>query len=167
MGAFAGMREAKMYEKGVFLSPITLDNGPGNPVSYRDAHFELEIEKCILKDCRGIGLCFIVELRVLASDHKLHTVGDKRTWLQKMTDKDVAFGALKQFAAAATGTSPSDKEGIKKLEPEVEGLMDAACGEQNILKGSRVKCTVVNKKTKAKNQDFSVHNWEPLAPEGK
>lgn len=149
MGAFAGMRDAKMYETG---TPLT------------QGVYTLEITKCILKNTRKSGLAFIAELTVLESNNPAHPVGSKRSWFQKMADLDVAHGSLKIFAAAVLGFDPmTQKEEIKaKLDPEIEAIMDAACDEgQQVFRGKRVAVECVPTTTKEKKLPFTRHNWAP------
>lgn len=175
MGAFSGLREAKMFERGTPLTAkkvgpnpaYTKDKPEGDsnePCLWAESTFDLEIEKCLLKKTRKSGMGFIVEMRVTGTspDPVAHPVGAKRSWFQKMEDADVAFGAIKQFAAAVSGVNPNDKEAVKRdVEPHVEDLMDKACDEGvNALKGSKVRCTVLHKRTQ-KNFEFSQHNFEP------
>ena len=150
MGAFAGMRDAKMYETG---TPLTV------------GVFAVEINKCILKNTRKSGLAFIAEMTVIeTSDPAKHPAGSKRSWFQKMADLDVAHGSLKTFAAAILGFDPrSQKEEVKaKLDPEIEAIMDAACDEHQVFAGKKVRVECTLTKTKEKKIDFTRHDWSPF-----
>lgn len=177
MGAFSGLRDAKMFERGTPLSARKLGANPAHdknqpesdknePFLWAPQTFVLEIEKCLLKKTRKSGMGFIVEMRVLepSPDPIAHPVGSKRSWFQKMEDADVAFGAIKQFAAAASGVNPNDKEAVKtQIEPYVEDTMEQACDEgKNALKGAKLKAEVAHKRTQ-KNFEFSQHIFEPFA----
>ena len=146
MGIFDGLKDAKTYEKGSYLSA---------------GAYTLQIEKTIVKDTRKSGTGFIVEFKVIKSTCKDHPVDTKATWFQGMKDKDVAFGAIKGFMLAVSGLDETrDKETIKNdFDPNIESLMDDAI-TKNALKGSVVDVQVVLKKTQ-KGLDFSVHNWLP------
>lgn len=145
---FAGMRDAKMYDKGVPLTPGT---------------YALEVTKCLYKNTRK-GPAFIVEFNVLATTNDAeHPKASKRSWFQKMTDLDVAHGSLKQFAAAIYGFDPgTQKDQIEReLSPKVEKLMLDACDESlNIFKGKKVLVECVMTKTKD-GGPFTRHIWTP------
>ncbi len=153
MSAFAGMRNAKMYETG---TPLTTGK------------YRLEITRCLLKKTRSKGLAFIAEFTVKASsDTTKHPIGAKRSWYQSMQDLDVAHGSLKIFAAAVLGFDPmTQKEEIAaKVDPEIESVMDAVCDEGpngNVFKGRFVDVECVMTKTKKENKDFTRHNWTPV-----
>ena len=147
MGAFAGLRDAKTYEQGSYLS---------------EGRYTLKICKSLVKDTRKSGSAFIVEAEILASTNPACPVGSKGTWFQGLKDKDVAFGAIKQFLYAVVGLDPSndaDKKTIKdEIDPNIEDLMDEAV-TTNSLAGETVNVEVKNKLTKA-GKNFSQHNWQ-------
>lgn len=157
---FKGLRNAAVFERGVYLSP---------------GQYELQIDKCLIKDTRKSGIGFIVEATVTkTSDEKNHPVGSKCTWFQGMRDKDVAFGSLKLFLYAALGlVYGRDKEKIaEKVDPNIESILYKACEKsdlvpegENALKGTKVAVRTYMKKTVAKGLDFTNHEWSPIAAE--
>lgn len=148
---FKGLKNASIFERGVFLQPGVYD---------------LEIDKVITKRTRKSGDGLIVEFKVLTTtDEKNHPAKSKATWFQKMTDVDVAFGAIKLFLYAVLGYNYSDPEDKAKIaaevDPVIEGLMGEAVGDDQPLRGRRVRVRTYMKKTALKQADFTVHDWQP------
>ena len=148
MGVFDGLRNAKVFERGVFIS--------------KAGSFKVRVDKILTKDTRKSGNCFIVEQTVLETSCADYPVGSKVTWLQKLTDKDVAFSALKPFFYACLGLRyPEDKVKIEAtVDPVLEQLADDA--EKNgTLNGKVLNLQTSMIVTKEKKQNFTVHNWTP------
>lgn len=145
--AFSGLSSAKTFERGQYLDP---------------GDYTLEIEKCFVKSTRSKGDAFIVEFKVLASTNEKHPVGASRNWYQGMRDKDIAFGAIKEFLAAVFKVDLKNEAQRKQLEAEIEKTAQAAVTE-NALKGVKVAVSCFVKKTKEKGEDFTVHSWKPAA----
>lgn len=161
MGAFSGMRTAKVFEKGI---PLLRNQKEGFQAS-----FLLEITKCeVIKRARGKGEAFIATFKVLEStctDPAAGSpVGSTRTWFQSLQDADIAFGALLSFCAAVSGVDPSDKEKVDaEVRPECEDVMEAAADKkQQIFAGKRVRVDCVMIKTQ-EDKDFTRHNWAVAA----
>ena len=152
MGLFkgSGLKDAKMFERGAYL-------GVGK--------FQLEITKVLTKDTRKSGNGFIVEFTVVqTSDEKNHPVGSKATWFQSLLDKDVAWGAIKEWAYAVMGfknTKEDTDRAKKELDPVIEDLCDEAI-DKGALNGKRVNVETHMKKT-GKDKDFTVHTWSPAS----
>lgn len=150
MGIFEGLRNAPVFERGAFL-------GVGV--------YDLTIERCLVKATRKSGDAFIVEFNITKSEGPgANPVGSKASWFQKLADKNIAFGAIKEFLYAALGYDyAKDKEKIAaEVDPKIEELMsEAVAPEKNALKGVRVRCQVNMKKTQ-KGADFSMHTWSPM-----
>jgi hypothetical protein len=146
MGQFSDVGSAEIYQKGAFFKP---------------GSYTVEIKKCLVKDARK-GKMFIVECKILASNNAEEKPGDSRTWLQKMTNPDVARPALKAFALAAVGVDPQDAAKVKAVPSnEVEDVLDAACdATKQALKGRTLKLEVAMVKTKD-GRDFSLHTFSP------
>lgn len=144
--AFAGLQSAQVFEKGVFLETGV---------------YSLQIDKVILKDTRKSGSALIAEAIILESNNPKYPVGSKASWFQSLRDKDVAFGAIKQFIYSVLGKElPRDKEEITtKIDPNIEALIVRAV-EENCLRGAKVRVQVTNKKTQ-KGLDFSAHLFYP------
>lgn len=149
---FSGLRNASVFERGVFLQPGT---------------YQLLINKCIVKETRKSGDGYIVEMTVQKSSNPAHPEGSKASWFQALRDKDVAFGALKEFIYATLGYRwPDDKETIlAKVDPVIEELIDSSLpteqGGENSFAGKSVCVQTFLKKTAGKGLDFTVHRWSP------
>lgn len=147
---FKGMKDAQVFERGNWMQP--------------DCLYDLEIKRTFIKDTLKIGPCFIVEFLVLKSTCDKHPPGSKVTWLQKLTNKNVAFGALKLFTYPVLDAEyPKDKKFItEEIDPQLEEFLTEAC-ETNNWAGRKVRCQTVGTKTKEKNEDFTQHNWSILS----
>lgn len=153
---FKGLRDAKVFERGVFLS---------------EGGYRLRVLKCLLKHTRKSGDAYIVEFEVVKSSNEKHPVGSKATWFQKMTDPDVAFGALKLFMYAMLGFEyPKDKDLlVAEIDPKLEELMAETCveidgrkvREHGTLDGKLIDVTVALKDTTA-GKKFSNHVWQTV-----
>jgi hypothetical protein len=148
-GAFSGMKNAKTYDTGKYLSP---------------GLYVVEVTKCLVKDTRASGTSFIAELKIVESNNDDHAVGSSATWFQKMVDKDIAYPAIMEFIMAVMGIDKSDKEREKQFRDEVEELMDSAVGDENVLAGMHVALETFYKTTKGKGLQFTVHKWTPHVP---
>lgn len=168
MGLFDGINEAELFERGRYLPP-----------GFRGV---LEVKRTIAKETVRSGIGFIVEFEVVRVDrpgqgyndgdaannvprHELAPVvrGEKRTWFQKMTDLNVAFPAIKAWAAAIAGYEMHEKEAIDaEVAPELEGAMNRATENpsDNDFVGCLVKLETEATKT-GKGLDFTHHNWAP------
>ncbi len=146
MGLWDGLSKAEVFENGVYL-------GPGI--------FDCEIVRCLVKDSQKSGMGFIAELEILQSSNPEHPAGVKRTWWQGMKNKNVAFGAIKDFMLQIF-CLPNVKERETDFDPYLEAFMDRATGAENVLSGMfvHVECTMI--KTREKQLDFTKHDWSPF-----
>jgi hypothetical protein len=157
MGMFDGLGETELYERGVYLTPGGV--------------YELEVKKVLLKETRKSGLGFIVEFTVLSAEgagEAQHAPGSRATWFQKMTDKDVAFPALKQFLVGLLGINMNNPEEKEEFNSKVEEILEAAVTwepedpedetEEHPWAGFKVCCETFSKVTK-KGADFTSHIW--------
>lgn len=154
---FDGIEDADIFERGKYLNP--------------GFEYGLEVQKILVKDTRKSGKAFIVEFKVLESNDPDTKVGVKRTWFQKMIDKDIAFPAIKEFMAALLGYAPQDKERWDRFNKLISPTLKAAIKEyENIedspLFGTTVWVETSSKLTKEKQQDFTVHDWKTWSPDG-
>lgn len=136
---------------------------PGTAGAYASpGEYQIEVTKCLSKDTQNHGWCFIVEGIYLTTNNEDHRAGDRFTWLQKLQNKQIGFSAMKGFFYAALGASleARDKEKRDKIDAQLDAMADAACGEQNLLKGRKANLEVIQKPTKAGGV-FSRHNWSP------
>jgi hypothetical protein len=150
MGLFDGIGEAELFERGKFL--------PG------DFFGVLEVARTIAKETVKSGVGFIVEFRVIETNmpDKVQ-IGSKVTWFQKMTDKTVAFPAIKAWAAACSGYQSHETEKIDaEVSPELTRVITHATENpgDNDFTGCRVRVQTEQVKTK-KNLDFTRHDWSP------
>ncbi len=121
----------------------------------------LRIEKTHIFPARK-GDMYIVEGVIVEGGNAEHPVGARRSWLQGLKDKDIAFRAVKAFCIAALGLSMKRSEDDKKIaqfEEECETVLEASAVE-NIFKGHTVRLETTNKPTRA-GQDFTLHVWSP------
>lgn len=149
MGIFQGIEKAEITERGKYIAPGFVGT--------------LKVTKTLAKESLKSGLAFIVEFNVLASNLEEHPIGSSVTWFQKMTDRTIAFPAIKAFVAAVAGFHPGDKAGIDaEIGQNMSALLDDATENEtnNALVGQTVKCGTFLTKTK-KGFDFTAHKWAP------
>ena len=158
MGLWDGIENAEIFERGNYLPP-----------GFRGV---VEVKRTLAKETRKSGLAFIVELRVVEvdspgdEDHELSPVreGEKRTWFQKMTNKDVAFPAVAAWAAACAGYDPTDKNAVKEaVMPHLRATMKHATDnpEDNDFVGVKLRLSCVATITKEKQADFTRYDFSP------
>jgi hypothetical protein len=149
-GLFAGLKDAPIFTQGNYL-----DVGI----------YDVRIIRCLVKQTQRSGIGFIAELEILTSTNPKHSPGTTASWFQGLTkNQATAFGAIKEFVVALYGLDPkADGERIKaEVEPNIEAIMNAAVGVQNILAGRCVHLETFTKKTREKGLDFTVHRWTPF-----
>lgn len=157
MGLFDGIGDAELYERGQWFPP-----------GFRGT---LAVKRTLAKESVKSGIGFLVEFEVVevrnagtdGHENSPVVVGEKRTWWQGMSDKTVAFPAIKEFAAAVAGYPLSDKAGIEAdVAPYLSDTLNQATAEpaDNDFVGMWVELQTSHKLTKKKN-DFTVHMWAP------
>jgi len=153
MGLFDGIEDAEIFERGKFLPPAFVG--------------VLEVKRTIAKESIKSGVGFIVEFEVIESNVPDKVpVGSKATWWQGMTDRTVAFPAIKEFVAVLSGFERHQKQEIEaEVSPVIRGVLDHATEhpDDNDLIGCRIVCETVNKRTK-NDRDFTLHLWSPYKP---
>lgn len=148
---FSGIDRADTFERGKYFPP--------------DGTFYLRLQKTLVKGTRKSGSAFIAEFEVLGSTLEEDCpAGSKRSWFQKLVDKDVAFPALKEFMAALLGYTKSDKDEWKAFEAKLQDILDEATDfegktEDHPLHGMTIKVTTWQKTTN-NGKEFTVHDWE-------
>lgn len=151
----AGIDDAETFERGKFFPP-----------GFRGT---VKIERTIAKESVKSGLGFICEVRIVevsrpgeeGHEKSPVTAGEKRTWWQGMTDKTVAFPALKSWAGAVAGyTEKADID--RDVGPGLSKVLQHATDNpaDNDFVGVHVNLETWHKKTK-KGGDFTVHDWSP------
>jgi hypothetical protein len=124
MGLFAGIKEAKVSQGGVYIEPGV---------------YKSRIDACKSGKTRaGVGF-FVVELEHLESNNLKHPPGTKVSWMVTL-DKEPALGNIKAFLAAA---SNSKEEEIDDAGAEL------VVSAENPLKDTVLKISAVNIQTKA------------------
>lgn len=165
---FAGLREAKTFERGTWL---------------KEGTYAVRVKRAIFKKTRAKGDAFIMEFTIEQSNYDEqkrkaitalgsnpynlqdlektlpNQAGSTASWYQSLKDIDIGFGALKSFAADILGQKPDDPEFIDA----VEGFMNSVVNE-GALNGMLIPVEVVTIKTK-KDEDFSLHRWGQIIEE--
>jgi hypothetical protein len=168
MSLFAGLRDAKTFERGTFL---------------KVGQYTVRVKRAIYKKTRAKGDAFILEFTIEQSNYEAakkqaiaslgnatyslqelektlpNQVGSTASWFQSLQDLDIGFGALKSFAASILGQKPEDPEFIEA----VEGFMDSVVNE-GVINGMLIPVEVFNTKKKD-GGDFSVHKWGQIVAE--
>ena len=151
MGLWDGIEDAELFERGVYLKPKFIGT--------------VEVERTIVKATRAKGDAFIVEMRVIDTNMpEDHPVGQKVSWYQALKDKDIAFPAIKAWAAACAGYKTTQKDEIdEEVSPVLKDMMVLATDkpDANDFIGIQLHVETVLIKTK-KDTDFTRHNWEPI-----
>jgi hypothetical protein len=165
---FAGLRDAKTFERGTWLKAGT---------------YEVRVKRALCKKTRAKGDAFILEFTIEKSDYEAkkkqavgafngqpfdmaalektlpNQPGTTASWYQSLKDIDIGFGALKSFAASILAQKPEDPEFIEA----VEGFMNSIVNE-GAINGMLIPVEVVTVKTK-KDEDFSLHKWGQIIDE--
>ena len=150
MGTFSGIGEAQVGVGSVYFLP---------------GIYLVEILEAKLLRSRKREDLYIVEGLIHESDNPDRKPGMKSSWVVNLK-QDAALGNIKGFLGAALGVDPYDAKALKEAFTEngqdtTEIVAEQSVSAENPLKGTRIKLTCTNKKTKAGN-DFTVHIWEPL-----
>lgn len=155
---FEGLGGAQIFDRGKYFKP----NFDGVVI----------VRKTLAKATRNKGIAFIVELEVEQSNlPQDHPVGSKGTWFQKLIDKDVAFPAIKVWAAACGGFHSHQKDEIEQtlccINPETNNvLLDDLVNyavhnpDTNDFVGQRLRLATQQVKTK-NNTDFTRYDFSP------
>lgn len=153
-----GIEQAEIYERGRYVEP--------NFVGL------VCITKTEYKVTRAKGTAFIVEMEVEETNLEAHPVGSKISWYQSLNDKDIAFSAILEWAAACVGIRKHQKEEIaalKKVDPTtgrsvIKDVMKEATDKptDNDFIGTKLRLQTVQTKTK-KNTDFTRYEFAPAA----
>lgn len=150
MGLYGGVENAKYSEGGVYLDPGV---------------FLLEIQACKTIKARNGKHGFVAEFLVKESSggSKLKP-GNAVSWMTM--EGDNFLGNVKNFAAHAvacfTGTTDVDLDGV--TEEAIESMVAESGPNPNPLKGTQIRASAVNVKTK-KGTDFTKVKWIPFLAE--
>jgi hypothetical protein len=136
---FAGLKDAKTYDRGTFLKP---------------GIYTLKVKRAVFKRTRKNYDAFILEFEVVsAKGVDTNLTGTSASWFQSLADTDIGFGSLKAFAAAVTGADVKDPAFVDEVEGFLSGVV-----EDGALNGKILPCEVVLVDTRAGGK-FSLHKW--------
>lgn len=165
---FAGLREAKTFERGTFL---------------KAGIYEVRVKRALFKKTRAKGDAFILEFVVEKSDYEAkkksaiatlagqpydlkelekllpNREGSSASWYQSLQDIGIGFGALKGFCASILNQKAEDPEFIEA----VEGFMNSIVSD-GVIDGVLISVEAVQIKTK-ENRDFTLHRWGAIVDE--
>lgn len=143
MGKFSGMGAAKVFSQGSYFDGV--------------GEYDCLIKNVMDKDSRNSGACVIVEMEVVASSNPEKVpVGSKKSWVQTLAKKDIAFPNLLMFLAASLGYDSNKGEHAQfineQLAPKSEALLEEACDEKGSrpLNGKRIHVSCAPHITKDK-----------------
>jgi hypothetical protein len=168
---FAGLRSAKVSDKGVWL---------------REGKYLIRVKRGVYKQTRKKGDAFILEFQIEKSNYdevkqktltafaqanqpvpmaeleKLlpNKAGTSASWYQSLKDMDVGFGSLKGFASSILGCPSEDPAFIEA----VEGFMAQVCATPGAIDGMLIPVEVITVQ-KGDGGDFSRHVWEKIVDE--
>jgi hypothetical protein len=168
MSLFAGLREAKTFERGNYL---------------REGQYLVKVKRCMYKVTRAKGDAFILEFEIVTSDYEdrkakflaawpkeqsldwgelekalPNKVGTTASWYQGLQDRDIGWGSLKGFAASITGSDVNNPEFLEMVEDFLEACCRSGAIDGKIIP---VEVTVAPQK-KDPSKDFSHHRWGPI-----
>ncbi len=151
---FDGIDEADIFEKGQYLPA--------------GGKFRLKVHKMLVKKTRKSGPGFIAEFTVVESSLPEVTVGGKRTWFQKLNDKEVAYPAIMEFMGAVLQYDPNNKAEWQEFKGKLKPIINEAANyegsaEEHPLHGSLVDVET-HTKTTQNDKEFTVHTWS-IVPE--
>lgn len=148
------MLNMNKFFAGLGKAPIP---GRGAYFPYANAHYTGTIERMLIADRSG---SFVVEMNVETSTHPDVKPGDRRTWVQKTDDEDIALGTMAGFAMAMMGVNAGNKTELGTYQEYAEAFIAAGVSEDNPLCGETFDLMTVAAKTKKKGGDFTIHNWQ-------
>jgi hypothetical protein len=123
MGRFSGMSKAEVFTQGSYFDA-------------EEGKFLCRIKDVLDKDTRKSGPSVIVELEVVQSSNPEKVpVGAKKSWVQPLRDKDIAFPNLLAFIGAVCGFDPTNAAHVAQINGEEfrknsEPLLEQACNQK-------------------------------------
>jgi hypothetical protein len=139
MGMFAGIKESKTQEGGVYFLP---------------GLYVVRIDKVKVGETRKEEQFFVVETTILESDNPERRPGSSCSWMT-LDRFDGFLGSVKSFVAVATDSDPDEVD-----EAGVEMLVSNA----NPLMGTILRVEALNIKTRSQ-RDFTKVTFKPATPE--
>lgn len=153
MNPFAGLQNAPISPKG-------------NP--FHNGTYKLDFVRALIKQTQNVGLAFIVEYKILESNHPAHPIGSIASWFQKMQNQAVAFSAIASWYAAHLGydTSPEALQHFDaNVRPHLETLVAGLVQNPAALQGhTTVDLNVKTATSKNRGLPFQLHNFRPWKP---
>ena len=144
MGIFSGVKEAKTFEDGRKL-----------PEGTHKVKITSVIQR---KSGRDGGDLYIVEYTV--EESATAKPGEKYGWVQSMSNRNVALGALKQFAMAVMGADQEkDPAFFRQCEDALETALEGSV-TSGLFNNKLVEVTTKNITTQ-KGQAFLKHTFRP------
>lgn len=153
MGLFAGLKDAKLFERGQYF-PCT------------ESHYSVTVVKVIpMMESQKSGSLFTVELQVDESDNPNVKVGEVRTYQQSWKNKTIALSAILEFMVAVFGAK-GNEELTAGVRENAEGILELAMADNtdNPMIGRSVKVRTEKTTTKT-GGDFTAHRWSPEIPD--
>src|SRR5690606_28374806 len=155
---WGGVKDADIFGRGRYL---------------KDGKYKLKLLKMFTYETRNKGAALIVDFEVMDSDNDEIAVGSKRNWWQGLSDKDIAFPAVKEFMISLFNVNLSDPEEEKQFSEELPEVLEKATDEkwkdkpddEHPLHGMTIAVECYTKQTVKKKVDFTVHDWEPWEPD--
>lgn len=144
MHLLRGMSSAPIFEDGEYMDP---------------GWYDLSIVRCLMKQTQRSGVCFIAELEVVASSVAKHGSGHKVSWLQKMSDLNIALPSIKQFTLAAMGIPKSNPQAVAWITPALDNVGEWAVSSHNVLSGWKIH-TDNQHTTTRQGKTFTKHSWD-------
>lgn len=141
-------------------------SGEGNYLPWENEKYKVRILKTFSKETRQKGPAFIAEFEVLDSTTDEVEVGEKRTWFQGLTNKDIAFPAIKEFLLGVMRVDMNDREQLAEFDAASPEMMEEFGSEEwetkseedHPLYGTTVKIETI-KKTTQEDKPFTKHKW--------
>lgn len=135
----------------------------------------IRMEKTYIQPTR-FGDYFRIEFTIMSSNHADNPVGQRATWKQDMTKKDVCNNSILQMAAAFMGVDRDDKPSVDALKQAMPGLLHYAVNVNNDLNNftrqndgasPRYACARAREaQTRQSNRDFTFVDFWPYVQNG-
>ncbi len=168
---FGGLRDAKIYSKGIFLKPGCYEVRVNNAV-YKETRknfdayiLEFTIEKSNYEEAKTEAIRSLGSTPFSLQDFEKtlpNRVGTTASWFQSLQDEDIGFGALKLFAANILDQNVDDADFLDSVETF---LTSTVKDRGAILDGSLIPIEAVMIMTK-KNTPFTLHKFGKILEQG-
>jgi len=123
-------------------------------------------------ETRKSGHALVSEFSVEESSTDEIPEGSKRNWYQSLSDKDIAFPAVKEFMLSLLNVNQEDEDEMEEFDSKLDSRLEKYSDSkwQNLdakkhpLYGRLINCECYVKETK-KGGEFTVHDWSPCDDE--